>query len=120
MSDLTGNLKTYINNISPVGEILLDVYIIGITIAFCLLVFFIVRSINEKPFYILFGVIIFGLVGYTTYSMFVNIFDNSPNPNSPYIVQIIPELILLFMFYNSYKKLDSNSNYRKYNNRNNS
>jgi len=117
MIDLTHGITTYINDISPVGEILLATYVFGITTAFCLLIFFIVRAINDKSYYIVFALIVVGLVGYTTYSLIVNLMNNSREINSPYIVQIIPELLLLLMLYNSYKKVSSgNNNYNKRNN----
>jgi hypothetical protein len=119
MGDLTGTLKTFINKISPVEEFLLSVYLTGITIVFCLLVFFISKAINEKPFYILFAIIIVGLVGYTIYSLCVILFDGRSDPIFPYLAQIIPELLLLFMLYNSFKKLGSNNNYRRNTNMNN-
>jgi len=83
----------------------LDIFIFMWHLFWCVLFYIIVKVFKNEPVCMVIGLWIAITISSNFIKMMINIFKGSPEPNSPYIVTLIPYSITEYLIYKTYMKI---------------
>ena len=83
----------------------LNVFIFMWHLFWCVLFYIIVKAFKNEPVCMVIGLWIAITISSNFIRMMINIFKGSPEPNSPYIVTLIPNTITEYLIYKEYMKI---------------